>query len=131
MPGHEAYGISGAPTLFCNDLLASFDGYAGDDADGNGWKVTTSHLVKALGFLCDKRGQHAPRQSSPADNIVDFALHELGNGALPVCDVYVGCRPSLHNESAVLGCAKSDGTPVDGRLVPSDKEWELSFPAGF
>jgi Caspase domain len=125
LSGAQAYAKSGEPSLYTQALLDAFAGAGSDSPDNQTWRVETSQLHRALGFLVSDASEllKVPQtQISPADELVAISLNVVDKPQVPVI---VSCKPKESNRDATLIC---ESAAIKMKRKPKEDAWRLRLP---
>jgi hypothetical protein len=128
LAGKNAYGRSGACSIYTEALLKALHG-AADDAEADAkWRIDTHTLNRSVQFLLERAAERGNEllQVNPVDNLTGFTLHELDRD--PAVPVAVSCHPQKINTEAEMSC--SDGQTVLTRDAPDPCGWDVELAPG-
>jgi hypothetical protein len=119
-----AYGKPGKPSLYTEALLEALSG-AGSGDEAGPWRVRTTLLHDALGFLIKDASQRLEAkitQIAPADELTPIELNVIDAPQIPVV---ISCKPAEKNSEATLICQKG---AFKKERKPGKDSWILRLP---
>jgi hypothetical protein len=128
LPGANAYGRPGRPSLFTEALLRALAGPGSDDNDGN-WRVRTDALSSGLNQVLRRVAAAAgveERVPAAVDHLTPFVLHHLPDVPRDV-PVDVICEPMERSANVRLSC---EGLAARHERAPAAGIWNLDLDAG-